>query len=73
MTLIEALRSVQPVTLDGEQLIQAGWVSVVQVASPDLVYVQTDSMVDKVWRVEEEMESSTPGCRQGRGWCRRRC
>ena len=54
LTLIEALRSVQPVTLDREQLVQAGWVSVVQVVqavSPDLVYVQTDSMVDKVWRV----------------------
>merc|ERR1719318_2280162 len=57
VTLAGGVRSAQPVSLGREQLVQAGWVSVVQVVSPDLVYVQTDSMVHKVWRVEEEMEN----------------
>ena len=65
VTLVAAISSVQSVIRAREQLVQAGWVSVVQVVSPDLVYMQTDSMMDKLWRVEEEMERFYTGLKAG--------
>eukprot|EP00092_Neocalanus_flemingeri_P025733 GFUD01027897.1.p1 GENE.GFUD01027897.1~~GFUD01027897.1.p1 ORF type:complete len:368 (+),score=100.01 GFUD01027897.1:166-1104(+) len=42
--------------LHDERIFKAGWVNVLEVASPELMYVQMDGMLDQVWRMEEEME-----------------
>eukprot|EP00092_Neocalanus_flemingeri_P040548 GFUD01044154.1.p1 GENE.GFUD01044154.1~~GFUD01044154.1.p1 ORF type:complete len:856 (+),score=209.24 GFUD01044154.1:57-2570(+) len=39
-----------------ERIIRAGWVNVLKVVSPELIYVRMDGMEDKVVKLEEKME-----------------
>ena len=36
--------------------LQTGWANIVAVVSPELIYLQTDSMTSKLWGLEEKME-----------------
>jgi len=43
-------------SLDMECVVQAGWVSVVKVVSPGLIYLQMEGMMDKVKNMEDSMD-----------------
>jgi len=57
VTMIEGIpKSPLPPSMSSMPDLQTGWVNIVNVVSPELVYLRTDAMTSQLWGLEEQME-----------------